>query len=128
MERLILVVDDEQSMREFMTDIFTSRAYRVITASHAEEAMAILNERKVDIIFLDLKLFGINGIELCRRIRAVNPLPIIYAMTGWSGLFEVAECREAGFDDYFTKPMEPEMLIKAVEEAEEKLARWDKLM
>ncbi len=127
MEKLILVVDDEESMRLLLTDIFSSVSYKIITAANADEALALLKERDVGIIFLDLKLFGINGIELCRRIRATKPIPIIYAMTGWSALFEVAECREAGFDDYFTKPIDTETLIAAVENAAEKLSRWNRL-
>ena len=58
-----------------------------------------------------------NGIELCWKIR-------IYAITGWSTLFEVEECREAGFDDLFTKPIKLDVLLKAVEDAFEKIYRW----
>ena len=45
-------------------------------------------------------------------------------MTGWSGLFEVEECREAGFDDYFTKPLKLDDIYKSVEDAMQKKARW----
>jgi CheY-like chemotaxis protein len=65
-----------------------------------------------------------NGIELCRQIRKTRPIAIIYAITGWSGLFEIEECREAGFDDYFKKPISLELLFKSVEDAFEKLDRW----
>jgi CheY-like chemotaxis protein len=65
-----------------------------------------------------------NGIELCRRIRKDKPISIIYAITGWAGLFEVEECREAGFDDFFTKPFRMEVIFSAVENAFEKLERW----
>jgi len=65
-----------------------------------------------------------NGIELCRRIKGKNPLSIIYAMTGWVVLFEVEECRQVGFDDYFVKPISAETITKAVAEATEKLIRW----
>jgi CheY-like chemotaxis protein len=49
---------------------------------------------------------------------------VIYAITGWSGLFEIEECREAGFDDYFKKPISLDILFKSVEDAFEKLNRW----
>jgi len=65
-----------------------------------------------------------NGIELCRQIKKDKPVSIIYAITGWTGLFEVEECREAGFDDYFTKPFQLDVLFKAVDDAFEKLDRW----
>ncbi len=86
--------------------------------------MKILEEERIDVIFLDLKLFGTNGIELCRQIRMFNPVCLIFAMTGWSALFEIEECREAGFDDFFTKPIATETLFKAVEDAFDKLTRW----
>lgn len=71
-----------------------------------------------------MKLFGMNGIELCRQIRGFNPVSLVYAMTGWAALYDIDECREAGFDDFFTKPVRTEVLFKAVEDAFEKLARW----
>ena len=62
--------------------------------------------------------------ELCRQMRQKKPLTILYAMTGWIGLFDVEECREAGFDDYFAKPLKIEAILKAVEAACEKSDRW----
>ena len=91
---------------------------------NGEQALDILKRHDIDLIFLDLKLFGMNGIELCRRIRKDKPISIIFAITGWAGLFEVEECREAGFDDFFIKPVQLEIIFKAVENAFEKLERW----
>ena len=124
MERKILVVDDEMSVRDLFEDAFCDIGYDVRSAEGAEQALDILKEEYIDVIFLDLKLFGMNGIELCRQIRNSKPISIIYAITGWSTLFEIEECREAGFDDYFTKPVKLDMLFKAVEDAFEKLDRW----
>jgi DNA-binding response OmpR family regulator len=124
MERKILVVDDEMSVRDLFEDALGGTGYRVYTAESAEQALAILHEENIDVIFLDLKLFGMNGIELCRKIRKFKPVSLIYAITGWSTLFEVEECREAGFDDLFTKPVKLDVLFKAVEDAFEKINRW----
>ena len=120
----ILVVDDEPSVREFFQEAFNEAGYDVLLAEGGEQALDILKNDSANVIFLDLKLFGMNGIELCRQIRKDRPLSLIYAMTGWSALFEVEECREAGFDDYFVKPVALEVLLKAVEDAFEKLSRW----
>jgi len=122
----ILVVDDETSVRELFSAVFIEAAYEVITAEGATEALKILQFEEIDVIFLDLKLFGMNGIELCRQIRQTKPVSIIYAMTGWSPLFEIAECREAGFDDYFEKPLDMDMLLNLVAEAFARLKRWKK--
>lgn len=124
MNRKILVVDDELSIRDLFADTFNDAGYEVLAAETGEEALEILKEERIDVIFLDLKLFGMNGIELCRKIRQTNPVSIIYAMTGWAALFEVEECRAAGFDDFFTKPLRYETLSHALEEAFAKIDRW----
>lgn len=124
MNRKILVVDDEQSMRDLLDAAFSDAGYEVRSAENAEKALAILENEGIEVIFLDLKLFGMNGIELCRQIRKTRPIAIIYAMTGWTGMFDVEECREVGFDDYFKKPVSLELLLKAVQDAFEKLDRW----
>ncbi len=120
----ILVVDDELSIRDLFEDVLSDAGYDVRLAENAEQALHILKEERIGVIFLDLRLFGMNGIELCRKIRQTNPISIIYAVTGWAALFEIEECRQAGFDDYFTKPVRSEVLTKAVEDAFEKLGRW----
>ncbi len=124
MDRKILVVDDEAVIREWLADTFTAEGYEPYVAEDGQEAMQILNREDIYVIVLDLKLFGMNGIELCRKIRLRRPLAIVYAMTGWGALFEVEECREAGFDDYFIKPMDTDMILRAVAEAFAKIERW----
>ena len=124
MNRKILVVDDEKSIRDLFSSAFSDAGYEVHLAENGEAALDVLGCEEIELIFLDLKLFGMNGIELCRQIRKTKPVAIIYAITGWSGLFEIEECREAGFDDYFQKPVSLERLLKSVEDAFEKLDRW----
>ena len=124
MGKKILIVDDEATVRDLFHDILSDAGYTVSLATNAEEALKILDREKIMVMFLDLKLFGMDGIHLCRQIRRKNHVPIIYAMTGWAGLFEIDECREAGFDDFFTKPVKSDLLLGAVEEAFNKLDRW----
>lgn len=124
MREKILIVDDEEAVRETMQEALDNGRYEVFLAQGAEDAISIAKKEDITCAFLDLKLFGTNGIELCREIRRIRPLSILYAMTGWSGLFEVEECREAGFDDYFPKPLHIETVFKAVDEAIDKRNRW----
>jgi len=126
LERKLLIVDDERSIRELFQSAFSGPDYQVHLAEDGEQALDILKLHDIDLIFLDLKLFGMNGIELCRRIKRAKPITIIYAMTGWAYLFEVGECREAGFDDFFSKPIQLDVIDKAVENAFEKLDRWER--
>jgi DNA-binding response OmpR family regulator len=122
----ILIVDDELSVRELFSGVFTDDGYDVIAAEDGNSALDILRRDNIDVIFLDLKLFGMNGIELCRQIRKTKPVSMIFAITGWGPLFEIEECREAGFDDYFEKPLDMEMLLGVVADSFKKLERWRK--
>jgi DNA-binding response OmpR family regulator len=124
MAKHILLVDDEVAVLKMMTRAFTRAGYEVETAESAEEAMELIKTYKYMVFFLDLNLPGMNGIDLCRRIRKDNPLTILYAVTGFATTFEVFDCRQAGFEDYFTKPVELKKLLEAAEQAFQKLARW----
>ena len=124
MENTILVVDDEKMIRDMLEKAMSRHGYTVVSAESAEEALDILNDQKILVMFLDLKLPGINGLELCLQIRNSIPMAIAYAITGYASRFELKDCRKAGFEDYFTKPVDLKTLFKAAEDAFEKLNRW----
>ncbi|PKN07309.1 MAG: response regulator [Deltaproteobacteria bacterium HGW-Deltaproteobacteria-7] len=124
MKGKILIVDDEASVRELFSGVFTDENYQVIAAEDGNQALDILKRDDIDVIFLDLKLFGMNGIDLCRQIRETKPVSLIFAITGWAPLFEIEECRQAGFDDYFEKPLDMDILLDVVADAFKKLDRW----
>ena len=124
MKGKILVVDDEASVRELFSGVFVEEDYEVIAAETGDQALEILGRDNIDVIFLDLKLFGMNGVDLCRRIRKTRPVSMIFAITGWAPLFDIEECREAGFDDYFEKPLNIDILLAVVGDSFKKLDRW----
>jgi DNA-binding response OmpR family regulator len=125
-ERKILFVDDEKPILMMLEKAFSKAGYTVKTADSAEAAMELLNHEPIHVMFLDLNLPGMNGPELCRKIKSERPMDIVYALTGYASLFELSECREAGFDDYFKKPADLKKLKMAAEIAFEKLNRWKK--
>lgn len=107
-----------------MASVFSRAGFEVHTVGSAEEALEFVETQRYMVFFLDLNLPGMNGIELCRLIRRNNPFTITFAVTGFATTFEVFECREAGFEDYFTKPVEMKVLIDSATQAFAKLARW----
>jgi len=125
-EKRILVVDDEQQIRDMYSQAFSRAGYTVRAAESAEEALDILKQEQYWVLFLDLNLPGMNGVDLCRQIRKQYPMAIPYAVTGYASLFELSDCRDAGFEDYFTKPASLSDLLGAAEHAFKKLARWKK--
>ncbi len=125
MEKKILFVDDEEGILDMLEKLFSRANYTVRCAESAEKALDILRQESIMVMVLDLKLPGMNGVELCKHIRKQNPVCIIYALTGYANLFNLLECRGAGFDDFFVKPVNPEVLLKAFQEAFEKIERWE---
>jgi CheY-like chemotaxis protein len=120
----ILVVDDEESIRNLFLDAFNKEEYTVVTVENGEDALELLAKENIKVMFLDLNLPGMNGNELCKKVRQFHPLAIIHAITGYNSLFELVDCRRSGFDDYFTKPLDLPQVYRATKEAFNKLERW----
>jgi DNA-binding response OmpR family regulator len=125
MEKKILIVDDEEVIRNMLQEFLSKNGYEVRLAESAETALDILKRESLMVMFLDLKLPGISGIELCKKIRKDNDVGIIYAFTAYTDLFGLIDCRRAGFDDYFTKPVKLELILQAAQDAFAKLERWN---
>lgn len=123
-DRQVLIVDDEESVRSAFRRALERTGCAVRTAACAPEALRLMDDAPAQVIFLDLRLPGMGGLELCRKIRERWPMAILYAVTGYDTRFELPECRMEGFEDYFTKPVSIHDLQGAAGHAFEKLARW----
>jgi DNA-binding response OmpR family regulator len=123
-DKKILVVDDDASILAMLKEILSVAGYKVRTAKNADEALKILKTETIMVTFLDLRLPGMNGIDLCWKIREKDKISIVYAFTGYSTFYGLLECRAAGFDDFFVKPIAVKLLLKAAKDAFEKLGRW----
>jgi CheY-like chemotaxis protein len=124
-QKKILIVDDDEAVLLLLKEIFESAGYIVCMAKNATDALNILKTQRIMVMFLDLELPVMSGLQLCKEIRVNNQIGIIYALTGHSDIFSLLECRAAGFDDYFTKSARINVLLKAAEDAFAKLARWN---
>ncbi|MBI5092432.1 MAG: response regulator [Candidatus Hydrogenedentes bacterium] len=122
----ILVIDDEKPIRDMLDRAFSRAGYVVQTADSAESALDAMETNPCWVLFVDLNLPGMSGVEFCKRIRNEYPMAILVAFTGQATLFELTDCRNAGFEDYFTKPAELSELLAAAEHAFGKLERWTK--
>ena len=120
----ILVIDDEPSIRFAFEKKLRTAGYLVRTAESAEQALALMHAAPAAILFVDLNLPVMNGLEFCREVRKSWPWSIAIAVTGYASLFELVRCREAGFEDYFIKPVDSMELLAAAERACQKLGRW----
>lgn len=112
----IIVADDEQKIRKLVGDFLKKSGYDVIEAEDGDEAYNLFCENKNDInlLILDIMMPGLNGWEVCRKIREISDVPVIM-LTARSEEFDILTGYENGADDYVTKPFSPGVLVKRVE-------------
>ncbi|MDF2586355.1 MAG: two component transcriptional regulator, winged helix family [Anaerocolumna sp.] len=112
MEPLILVVDDERSIRNFLQLSIEMQGYKCIDASDGASALMLAMSRCPDILILDLGLPDMDGIEVIKKLRVVSQIPIIIISARGHDR-EKIEALDAGADDYLTKPFSvPELLAR----------------
>lgn len=126
MKKKVLFVDDQNDLLEVYRGLCNKAGYQTYTEADPSKVLHTIEKEHIQVMFFDLRMPRINGIELCHKVRENNKIALIYAITGYSSLFQLSECREAGFDDYFTKPIDVQLLTTILEQSFQKLARWSK--
>lgn len=112
----LLIVDDDAAARERLREIFETAQYRVVTATEAASALRVLKGVRCDLVALDLELPGVDGLALCKLLRAqqtTSKLPII-AFSESDDEARKVQAFNAGADDYITKPFTPGELLSRV--------------
>ncbi len=109
----ILVVDDEASIRRSLKGNLESRGYTVDAAETGEKAMKAFENRRPDLLILDLLMPGMGGIDVVRKLRAVSTIPII-VLSAMGEETEKVKALELGADDYMTKPFGMEELFARI--------------
>lgn len=102
----ILVVDDDEAILDLLEDVLTEEGYRVARASSGEEAIAKLKEEKPYLLLLDIKMPGMDGIEVLRRVRKINKDIGVIMITAYSDIEAAKYAIELGVFDYIRKPFD----------------------
>ncbi|WP_422658843.1 response regulator transcription factor [Paenibacillus sp. EC2-1] len=110
MDKTILVVEDEEILREIIKDYLLSEGYKVLEAATGKEALTIFENRDIHLIILDIMLPELDGWSICRRIRKTSNVPIIM-LTARVDEDDTLLGFELGADDYVTKPYSPPVLL-----------------
>ncbi|MBA2341614.1 MAG: sigma-54-dependent Fis family transcriptional regulator [Pyrinomonadaceae bacterium] len=121
----ILVVDDEKAQREILEMILTSEGYNVTTASSGEAALKMIKERRFDLVLSDLKMTGIDGIELLSRLLAFDSSIIVLLLTAHGSIDSAKEALRRGAFDYLEKPYDRETLLATIARAFARLEALD---
>lgn len=113
MKPKILVVDDDAALAEMLTIVLEAEGFEPLVVGDGLEALPRLREFQPDLVLLDLMLPGMNGIDVCRALRAESTVPVVM-LTAKTDTVDVVLGLESGADDYMVKPFKPKELIARV--------------
>ena len=112
----ILVVDDERGMCEFLRFLLQEEGYEVDVAHSGDQALAKVSESKFELILADIKMPGLDGLEMLRELREADEDTVVIVMTGYSSLDSAIKAIKYDASDYLTKPFDdPDAVLAAVE-------------
>jgi len=112
----ILVVDDDRHVLEGLSALLESRGYRVQTADDGERALEAVSTERPSVVLLDLVMPGMDGVEVCRRLRAWSRVPIV-VLSARTDERQKVDALDAGADDYVTKPFATDELLARIRAA-----------
>ncbi|HEY4681614.1 MAG TPA: sigma-54 dependent transcriptional regulator [Candidatus Acidoferrales bacterium] len=110
----ILVVDDELIVRDSLSKWFHEEGYATESAASGREALLKIQERSCDVVLVDIKMPGMDGLELQRKIHEIDPNIVVIIMTGYASVETAVQALKAGAFDYIMKPFDPDDLATVV--------------
>ncbi len=113
----VLVVDDEAAARRLFARVLGRAGYAVEAVESAEAALSRIDDAQFDLLLSDVRLGGMNGIELCREVRRRKPTMLLVLITAFAALDDAVAGMHEGVRDYVTKPCSPEHLLHVVRRA-----------
>ena len=111
----ILIVEDGQSQREMLNDFLAREGHIVATAENGDEAIRSVQDGLHDLLLLDYKMPGKNGLEVLQEVKQINPEIDVIMMTAYGTIEIAVEAMKAGAIDYITKPIELDDLLIHIE-------------
>ena len=113
----ILVIDDDSEIRYSLSRVLSSRDYAVTTAASGEEGITAVKKSPPDVVFLDIRMGGMGGIEALQHIRSINPRQLVILMTAFGTAQTAIEAMKYGAFDYIMKPFDPQKVLSLAENA-----------
>ena len=116
----ILVVDDEIGIRQSLKKILEKEGFDVVTASNGEEAFKLIRGSDIDLLISDIRMAGMDGLELLKVCKSISPYTEVIMITGYASVDTAVDSMKQGAYDYITKPFKKADILKAVGKAIEK--------
>lgn len=114
-ENRIMIVDDEEAMRESLSAWLMKEGYQTTVADSSLQALSFLAEADYDLLLVDIKMPGMDGLELLGRLRQEYPQVMVIMITAYGSIETAVEAMKKGASDYLLKPFDPEQLIMLIE-------------
>jgi DNA-binding NtrC family response regulator len=111
----VMVVDDLQEMCAYLCDALARAGYETVAAHSGQEALDEISRQRVDLVLADIKMPGMSGLEMLRRVKAIDPSLVVIVMTAYSFIGYAIEAVRFGAHDYLTKPFGSRELLSAIE-------------
>ena len=108
--RKVLVVDDDPVVRKSFDRVLSGKGYAVITAANGEEALRKLNTENYDLVYSDIRMPGISGLEVAENVKARRPWTPVVIITGYGSDAAEARAKAAGVSSFLHKPLSPDMI------------------
>lgn len=118
----ILIVDDEESVRDSLYNWFIEDGYHVECAENARKALSVLESEDFDIVLADIKMPGMDGLEMLKRIKSLRNDSIVIIMTAFATVDTAVQALKDGAFDYVTKPFDPDDLSHLIRNAAKQIA------
>lgn len=113
----LLLVDDEERFLSTTKTILEKRGYTTLTASNGYDALSLIAERRLDVVVLDVKMPGIDGVSVLRRIKEQKPRLEVILLTGHASVDSAVDGMKLGAFEYLMKPVDIDVLIERIETA-----------
>ncbi len=114
-DRTVMVVDDSDDIRELISTQLRRMGYRVVEAANGEEAVELVPRTHPGLILMDLTMPGMDGYEVCRRLKLEPDPPAVLVVSALDGAEDEVAARRAGADGYVRKPFSPPDLLALIE-------------
>lgn len=114
MKKKLLIVDDQYGIRILLTEVFQNEGFQTFQAANGKEALEIVAKEKPDLVLLDMKIPGMDGLEILRRIRAQDAEMKVIVMTAYGELNMIEEAMALGAVKYFSKPFDIDEVVDVV--------------
>ena len=110
----VMIVDDEEIIRGLLAQILIGEGYEVVTASGGREAIEVLARERFDAVITDMLMPDVNGIEVVRAAKRIDPRYPVMVMTGYPSAQAAEDLRSLGVSDYVAKPFDVDQIIADV--------------